>query len=206
MRLILAMIIMLTATLIASGVPETKTMGPYNVSFDLNTTTNYSILYAKPIQTPVSTTYMMMIKMNNSTLANLAVIENKNLSDSTLALGKLQAEKGLISNGYSRNISSINAVIDGNKGFISGGVNSREMILFMIGYWLDTKDCDCGPVSVGKTKVEMISSYPPELTWSLLSSLHVEKAKQKIQSQSQKQTNDQQQQPKTLVFAPPKKG
>jgi hypothetical protein len=191
MRLMLVLLIMFTGAFIASGAPETKTVGPYNVSFDMNTTTNYSILYAKPVETPASSTYMFMIKTNNTTLANVAVIESKNLSDSTLSFGKLLAERGLISNGFSRNISSFNTEIDGKRGFIYTGLNSKKMRLFMMGYWLDSQDCDCGPVSVGKTKVEVISSYPPALTWNLLSSLHIEKSKLKRQQ-------------KTLVFAPPK--
>jgi len=40
-------------------------------------------------------------------------------------------------------------------------------------FWLDSQGCECGPVSVGTTSVEVTSSYPEEVTESLLSSLHV---------------------------------
>ena len=193
MRLTLALIIMLMSTFMASGVPENKTLGPYNVSFDLNTTANYSIIYAKPVETPDSSTYMLLIKTNNSTLANVAIVQFANRTDSTLSFGRLLAERSLIKNGFNRNMSSLDTEIDGKKGFIYAGINSKKLILFMIGYWLDSKDCDCGPVSVGNTKVEVISSYPPALTWNLLSSLHIEKTKL-----------NEQQQPKALVFTPPK--
>jgi len=207
MRFALILIIMLAGAIVASGAPENKTLGPYNVSFDLNTTMNYSILYAKPIVTPTSTTYMMMIKTNNSSLANTAIIEYKNITDSTLNYHKLQAERVLINNGFSRNMSSINAHIDGKKGFVHAGINSKKFILFFTGFWLDSKDCDCGPVSVGKTKVEMISSYPPEITWNLLNSIHVEKSQitgQDKQPQTKSEQQNQQKQTKPMIFAPPK--
>jgi hypothetical protein len=40
-------------------------------------------------------------------------------------------------------------------------------------YWLDSKDCECGPVSVGTVLVEIASTYPQNVTEGLLSSIHV---------------------------------
>jgi hypothetical protein len=191
MKLTLVLLIMLVGAYTVGGTPETRTIGPYNVSFDMNTTANYSILIAKPIVTPASSTYLMMVKTNNSSYAQVAIIENKNLSDSNLIISKLQAETSLIRYGFTKNTSSIDMKIDGKNGFIFGGLNLNKVLLLLGSYWLDSQDCNCCPVSVGKTKVELISSYPPTLTRNLVSSLHIEKSKQK-------------EQPKTLVFAPPK--
>jgi hypothetical protein len=191
MRLILALAVMLMGALIAAGVPETIIVGPYNVSFDLNTTIPHSFqVTTKPIQTNDSTTYMMLMRTNNTTMGNVAIIEYKNLTDSTLNLGKIVAEKSLISYGFAFNMSTLPERIDGRNGTITMGLDTNKTIVFLINYWLDSKDCECGPVSVGKINVEAISFYPPIVTWNLLSSLHVEKAQQKKQT-------------KSLTFAPP---
>jgi hypothetical protein len=63
----------------------------------------------------------------------------------------------------------------------------------LINFWLDSKNCECGPVSVGKTEVEVVSSYQPSLTKNLLTNLHIEKSKLEGK-------------PKTLVFGPSKSG
>jgi hypothetical protein len=182
---------MLMSAFIASATLETKTVGPYNVSFDMNTSINYSILFSKPVQTSDSSVYLMLVKTNNTTMAQIAIIDYKNITDSTLSTGEIIAEKSLANFGYSRNISSYYEDIDGKKAAIVTGLNQRNMRLFLTGYWLDSKDCQCGPVSVGQTKVEVTSSYSPVQTWNLLSKLHIEESKKK-------------EQPKTLIFVPPK--
>lgn len=40
-------------------------------------------------------------------------------------------------------------------------------------YWKDSKNCECGPVSVGKTKVEILSTLPRDLNENLLDSLNI---------------------------------
>jgi hypothetical protein len=184
---------MLMSAFMASAALETKTVGPYNVSFDMNTSTNYSILFSEPIRTSDSSVYLMLIKTNNTTMSQIAIIDNENITDSTLSTGKIIAEKSLANFGYSRNMSSVYTDLDGKKAIIVTGLNQRNMRLFLAGYWLDSKDCQCGPVSVGKTKVEVTSSYSPVQTWNLLSKLHIEKSKKKEQKQ-----------PKTIIFVPPK--
>ena len=42
-------------------------------------------------------------------------------------------------------------------------------------YWLDSQGCECGPVSVGKTSVIITSTFPQDVTESLLSSLQIVK-------------------------------
>ena len=182
---------MLFIASVASAAPVTKVTGPYKVSFDLNTTLNYTNIIAKPIETPTSFTYKMLIKTNNSTFAQVAIYESKNLTDSTMDVGKLLVEKDIINLGYFNNISLANLVIDKMKGFIFTGLNARKARIFQAYYWIDSIDCQCGPVSVGKTEVEVISSYPLNETKNLLFSLHVEKTKST-------------EKPKVLTFLPPK--
>ncbi len=191
MKISLALILMLLIASTASAAPVTKITGPYKISFDLNTTLNYTTILSQPFETPKSFTYKMLIKTNNSTLAQVAIYESKNLSDSTLETGKLVAEQGMINIGYFYNISSADLVIDKKKGFILTGLNARKARIFRAYYWTDSQDCQCGPVSVGKTEVEVISSYQLNVTKNLLTSLHLEKTQPT-------------EKPKTLTFLPPK--
>jgi len=182
---------MLSIASAASAAPITKITGPYRISFDLNTTLNYTTVLVNPLETPKSFTYKMLIKTNNSTLAQVAIFESKNLTDSTMDIGKLLAEKEMINLGYFYNLSLANLIIDKKNGFIFTGLNARKARIFLVYYWTDSQDCQCGPVSVGKTEVEVLSSYPLNETKNLLISLHVEKA----------QSTEK---PKTLTFLPPK--
>jgi hypothetical protein len=105
MKLVLALMILLMGAFAAAGAPETATIGPFNISFDMNTTMNYSILRAQPLETPALSIYMLQIKTNNSTLAQLSITESKNLSDSTINTDKIIVQKSLINYGYYKNIS-----------------------------------------------------------------------------------------------------
>jgi hypothetical protein len=175
MKILLASILMLLIASAASAAPVTKITGPYKISFDLNTTLSNTTILSKPLESPSSFTYKMMIKTNNSSLAQVAIYESKNLSDSTLDTGRLIAEQGMVNMGYFYNISFADIVIDKKKGFVFTGLNARKARIFRAYYWTDSQDCQCGPVSVGKTEVELISSYPLNVTKNLLVSLHVEK-------------------------------
>jgi hypothetical protein len=42
-------------------------------------------------------------------------------------------------------------------------------------YWLDSVQCDCGPVSVGTTRVGITSTYPEDVTMNLINSLRIVK-------------------------------
>jgi hypothetical protein len=53
-----------------------------------------------------------------------------------------------------------------------GNVPSGSMF-YQAQYWLDSKDCECGPVSVGTELVNIVSTYPQAVTEGLLSSIHV---------------------------------
>lgn len=73
MKISLALLLMLSISSTTSAAPLTKITGPYKVSFDLNTTLNYTTILAQPFETPKSSTYKILIKTNNSTLAQIAI-------------------------------------------------------------------------------------------------------------------------------------
>lgn len=183
--------LMLIASSAASAAPETETVGPYKVSFDLNTTLNYTVKLEQPIETPANSIYQILLNTYNYTLAKVQVEEYKNLSDSSLDVGKTIFELSIANQGFNKNISAQNIIIDGKKGFVVTGMSPKNLRLWQAYYWLDSIDCECGPVSVGKTEIGIISLYPLNVTRNLINSLHVENTKQLAK-------------PKTLTFGPPK--
>ena len=67
-------------------------------------------------------------------------------------------------------------MIDGKDGYLVTGVGNAgasEVKVFEASYWLDSVDCDCGPVSVGTTSVGIRSSYPQDVTENILNSLSI---------------------------------
>jgi hypothetical protein len=191
-RLILTGIIVLViASMAASASPVSKAIGPFNITFDLNTTLKYNVTAEDAQETSSSWIYQMLIQTDNRTAAQISVIEYKNLTDSTLSIGKILIEQSMSLMGFSRNISSIDMHKGSYKGFIFTGMNTAGMRLFRAYYWLDSIDCECGPVTVGKTEIGVISTYPLNESASLIKSLHVEAPRQKVDQMPR-------------VFAPPK--
>jgi hypothetical protein len=157
----------------------------------LNTTLNYTVKIELPIETPTNSIYQILLNTYNYTLGKIQIEEYKNLSDSTLDTGKTIFELSLANQGFSRNISVQNIIVDGRNGFAVTGLNPQNLRLWQAIYWLDSTDCECGPVSVGKTEIGIVSLYPLNVTSNLINSIHVEIIKQPAK-------------PKTITFMPPK--
>jgi len=169
------MMLMLSA--IAMAVPDSQQLGPYVVSFDLNA--NYQVQNAQPIENEKVNAYRMGLIVDNSTLAIIDIAEYAELEDATL-----KAHKNLL--GLSMLREGLNATnvedltIDGKEGFMVTSepfeaVAGTPSQVYRAMYWLDSQDCECGPVSVGKTSVVITSTYPLDVTQSLFSSLQIVK-------------------------------
>ncbi len=166
---------------LALAAPESRQLGPYTVSFDLNTNMQYQIQMNDPINTPATTIYSLSIVTDNNSGAGISIAENNELTDSTISTMKQLAYMGLNLTGF--NVDIADQTIDGKNGFLATGTpsdalrraaqNNVPSQLYRATYWLDSTDCPCGPVSVGKTQVSISSSYPQDVTQSLLSSIHV---------------------------------
>lgn len=163
---------------VALAAPETHQVGPYKVTFDMNTNTKYQILTPSAQGNSMATPYVLEIKTDNTTGASIVITEYKTSVDSTL---QMQGALDL----WSTRASGINATtmmnqtIDGKNGFlIAGEPFSSSNVpagfkLYHAQYWLDSKQCECGPVSVGKTSVYISSTYPQDVTMNLLKSINV---------------------------------
>lgn len=168
---------MLMISSMALAAPETRQLGPYTASLNVNTN-NYQVQVQNPQETPFATSYSMLISTDNSTFAGVRIIDYKSLTDSTPDMYKNLV--GLSLTLRALNVTSItDRTIDGKQGFVAVGVPIAGMnvpaglIYSQASYWLDSQTCECGPVSVGKTNVEIVSTYPQDVTEGILSSIHV---------------------------------
>ena len=179
MLLAIALVLMLST--LAVAVPESSQLGPFAVSFDMNTNLQHQLRVMQPIQTPTATIYGMEIFTDNNTKAVLAVSQYTGPTDSTLGLYKQLAAMDVALNFF--NVTNVvDRTVDGMDGYLLTSVpipqNTRvpaNTMLYRASYWMDSTKCPCGPVSVGTTSVDITSSYPQDTTENLLKSLHVVK-------------------------------
>jgi hypothetical protein len=178
MKLLLAATIMLMLSAIAIAVPDSQQLGPYAVSFDLNA--NYQAQNAQPVETETANAYQMRLFIDNSTFAVIGITEYAEPTDATLQVHKsLMPMNMMIREGL--NATNVeDKTIDGKDGFLvtsapfETNVGAPSMV-YRAMYWLDSQGCECGPVSVGKTSVIITSTFPLDVTESLLSSLQIVK-------------------------------
>jgi hypothetical protein len=160
------------------------------VSFDMNTSLSYQIQTQNPVVYPTATVYPLVITTNNTTGASISITQYNNLTTSTLEVNEETA-------GLRMALRGINATapkkitIDNMSGFLLSGMpftgmgNVPSSMFYQAQYWLDSKDCPCGPVSVGTVLVNIASKYPQNVTESLLSSIHVTAGQEAVRTGAQ---------------------
>jgi len=181
---IIGLLLALSAISIASATTEKVSAGPYEVSFDLNTTENHTIEALGPAETNASTGYTVMIDFLGKSTLGIYISETKEPDDATLKSTKnvLQARS---ENNPKAKVEI--GTIDGREGVIGFGLPTYDEqhnpveneSSFMYVYWLDSKKCECGPVYVGKTRVwgggPWTSEWDDAIANSLLNSLNITK-------------------------------
>jgi hypothetical protein len=173
-RLLLALLAAVALAITASALPENVTTGPYSVSFDMNTTLNYTIESFDPVEEADRTEYQVAINANDSVKAKITIAEYKDLVDSTQSMYVTAKHYYLESKGL--NITGVaEMVIDGMPAVGLVGKNTENTTYYSAYYWLDSIDCECGPVSVGKTVVAITSALPLNTTGQFMDTLHIEK-------------------------------
>jgi len=186
MKLLLAATLVLMLSAMASAVPDSQQLGPYAVSFDLNA--NYQPQIAEPVESETANAYQMRLFVDNSSYASISIAEYAEPTDSTLLVFKSLIPMSMMLQGL--NVTNVeDKTIDGMEGFL---VTSEPLdatagapsTVYRAMYWLDSEDCECGPVSVGQTSVIITSTFPQDVTESLLSSLQVVKGEAAASAQS----------------------
>jgi hypothetical protein len=179
-RFVLAAVLVLMLSSLALAAPETHQLGPFTVSFDMNTNTKYQIEAPASQGDASATTYPLVVKTDNATFSVIRIIEYKNPVDSTLQMQGALSFYKMIAGGLNATVPQ-NVTIDGINGFLISGVPfpganaPAGYKVYQAQYWLDKKSCECGAVTVGMTSVDIASSYPQDVTMNLLNSLKVEK-------------------------------
>lgn len=171
--IIIAAVLFLAAT--AMAVPEKLTVEPYQVTFDLNNTVNYTVDVRQPYEltgTQKGSVYPIWINTSNITVASIGIISFDDLVDATLETEKNLLALSMVASGY-QNVTIYSQPIDDIQGCLGVGQAQSGAMLIRAWYWPDSQPCDCGPVAVGSTKVDILSQYPPDVTLNLLSSLSV---------------------------------
>ena len=166
MMLIIVLSLLLVSVSLAKH--ESLIMGPYKVSFDLNTTQEYKVNNAtnKPSETYCGVkyeTYTTVLYNNNNfaliTIASFADKMNKN----DIQYNVEDFLRGL--NYY--NIETHNRTIDNQSGVLSVGVDSNGDCMFAAQYWPTFN-------TSGDTNVLIESNYPwDNETLSLLKTIRI---------------------------------
>ncbi len=169
---------MLMISAAAMAAPDSQQVGPYAVSFSLDA--DYQPQIAQPMETEAANAYSMRLFVDNSTLAVIDIIEYPQLTDATIEMHKNMMAMSMWMYEGLNATDSEDRVIDGKDGFVIKSepveaVAGAPSEVFKALYWLDSENCECGPVSVGTTRVIVTSSYPEDVTEGLLSSLSVVK-------------------------------
>jgi hypothetical protein len=200
-KLLLAAALMLMLSSLALAASETEQLGPYTVTFDMNTPMQYQVQVQEPIETPYSTIYSLRISTDNTTGAGIGITEYKDKTDATLSVAKQLIVMDMALRGINVTAAPEDLTIDGRNGFLIAGEPVSEAAnapqqpakLFRAGYWLDSVDCECGPVSVGNVNVGISSSYPEDVTRNLVNTLRVTAGQAPVQAMAGQQQMAQQQ-------------
>lgn len=186
MKLLLAATLVLMLSSMALAAQDSQQLGPYAVSFDLNA--NYQVQFGQPMETEIANAYSMRLFVDNSTAAVIGITEYAQPTDATLKVHEsMMAMSMLMREGL--NVTSVEDMsIDGMNGFLFASepieaVAGSPSTVYKAMYWLDSQDCECGPVSVGTASVIVTSSFPLDVTKGLLSSLHVVKGESATSAQ-----------------------
>ncbi|HSD58647.1 MAG TPA: hypothetical protein VLB04_10725 [Methanotrichaceae archaeon] len=199
MKLLLTAALVLMLSSLALAASETEQLGPYTVTFDMNTPMQYQVQAQEPIETPYSTIYSLRISTDDTTGAGIGITEYKDKTDSTLSVAKQLTFLQMALRGFNVTAAPEDLTIDGRNGFLIAGepvseaTNAQQpATLFNAGYWLDSMDCECGPVSVGSVNVGISSTYPEDVTRNLVNTLMVASGQAPVQAMAGQQQMTQQ--------------
>lgn len=174
MRISIILILSLLLVSVSSAKQESLTMGPYKVSFDLNTTQEYSINNTIPVEyaeTYGGISYVIyQTKINDSN--NIAFITVNHFSSNQMNkdIDEMKSNiRDVLSNSPYYDCDTYDRIIDGKSGVLGVGENYEgDSNWFLAEYWpMFNMSSD--------TKVSINSYYPwYDGTLSLLKTIHVE--------------------------------
>lgn len=182
MRAKLILALMLATFLVAIGpglaAHESGRLGPYNISFDMNTSENYEIFVDPPtsgvtssgqkfvrynltIETADYFAWVILTGYENNMLANISA--NKDIVETALMSSGCEAPK------------LYQPLIDGQPGVLGNCRLEDGNVLVVASYSPDAKVRDNGEYS-GQINCRVLSIFPWETTRDMLYTMHVEVA------------------------------
>ncbi|HOT07947.1 MAG TPA: hypothetical protein PK918_10230 [Methanotrichaceae archaeon] len=178
MRLLIGSIALLFLAMNSSAVQQNLTLGQsenqYNVTFDLDPCVNCTVSLAETIENPDSTLYSFLIDFENASCM-VWMEEWDQLQDATISLRHANFEMMKFCDSCT-NVSVEMMNISGKEAKVARGTSVDDGSVWnMAAFWLDSIPCDCGPVSVGKTYVEIASDLPENTTENFLNTLKFER-------------------------------
>jgi hypothetical protein len=163
---------------VVSAEPSRITTGSYNISFDLNTSKNYSVEVMSPLEGNNYTSYAILINASDQIKAGIYIMDSKTPEDATLST------QVSIYKGYTHDIPNASVEIreiDGKDGFIGYYVDPKNRQAFLGKYWLDSKEVDESSLYQGSIEVKLFGTMPRNSTEgtaiakSLIDTIHIEK-------------------------------
>lgn len=160
----------MTAICPANGAKENVVLGQYEVSFDLDTSLDYTIEPQPPIMRENDTSYSAYIKFTNETQILMGIDVFKVARDATfepmLEIVQLYARGD-------ENATVVTRSVDGKSGVQTTSLSASGDPTFTFRSWIDSEKCNCGEVYAGTAKLEIIGIVPTNISDSLLDTLHV---------------------------------
>lgn len=183
-RFVIVPLIVLSAITIsqsASSEPVVRELGPYNISFDLNTSMPYTVVVDEPVRSIQKgrsyITYGLSVRGDDSSIwifvTDYVGIEyGKKLVEVPLDNDWKIVNDFLTEQGCS-NINITETVIDGTVGALGGGILPSDRVIFCASYAPE------GVFVQGRhlvtTNCRLFSTFPADETASLLGTIHVER-------------------------------
>jgi hypothetical protein len=171
--LMLVLVIMLAGAATASPVKER--LGPYNVSFDLNTTAKYSTSSEGPTEGITDsgakfTEHNLSIDGGDSLLyLVLRGYKINNMTDIDSNKTNINLVTGFLKAAQCPNIKLYQLPIDGHTGILGACHFPSNEVFACASYFIESQS---SPIK--KTNCRVFSNYPWEITKEMLYSLHVE--------------------------------
>ncbi|MHC1630943.1 MAG: hypothetical protein ACXQT4_01400 [Methanotrichaceae archaeon] len=175
-KITLLTLVMLLLASTASAVPTMMNLGPYKLSFDLDTATNYTAQIQEPIS---STTYTGVDYVDYSILINCGDNEAQiNMTDYYSPVPASDEVTKSMSRKITREMACMNIetreqLINRHSGFLTTCEDLSGKSIFQASYWLD-RYFTSGDY-VGQNSCRITSDLPWKTTNSLLTTIHVEK-------------------------------
>lgn len=180
MKLLLATTVLFIIVAMAGAAPIEISAGPYNISFELNTTMEYNVTLHPEVEDNESSWYYTDIILDDGSRAAIGITTHKEWQPAgypciyweNLYLRAAKDAGEILSGNASE------TTIDGNDGYIIRQEilkpDNRIINSTIAEYWLDAEEIEGYGIEAARTEVEMILLLPENLTKDLLRTIHVE--------------------------------